>query len=268
MAVIYGTNAADTLVGTAGDDQIRGYAGDDVLNGGAGNDVLMGGEGADQINGGAGVDTASYEDVTNVISVTLNLKTGVHTGAAKGDTFTDIEVFRGTNWADTFVSGSGADTFDGLQGNDTLSYSTSDQAINIFSSVGATGTGTGGDAQGDSFTNVETIVGSAFNDTFTLTGGGLTLNGGAGNDVYIINGNTNASIIEAAGGGDDEVRTTQNTAYLAVNVERLTFTGTGNFKGVGNAGDNFITGGAGDDVLTGGAGADQLSGGRFRYRKL
>ncbi|MCR8973588.1 hypothetical protein M0746_004500 [Pseudomonas sp. P7] len=56
----------------------------------------------------------------------------MHTGAAKGDTFTDIEVFRGTNWADTFVSGSGADTFDGLQGNDTLSYSTSDQAINIF----------------------------------------------------------------------------------------------------------------------------------------
>lgn len=261
MAVIYGTNAADTLLGTAGDDQIRGYAGDDVLNGGAGNDVLMGGEGADQINGGSGVDIASYEDVTNVISVTLNLKTGVHTGAAKGDTFTDIEVFRGTNWADTFVSGSGADTFDGLQGNDTLSYATSDQAINIFSSVGAAGTGTGGDAQGDSFTNVETIVGSAFNDTFTLTGGGLTLNGGAGNDVYIINGNTNASIIEAAGGGDDEVRTTQNTAYLAVNVERLTFTGTGNFKGVGNAGDNVITGGAGDDVLTGGAGADQLSGG-------
>ncbi|MHC8370889.1 beta strand repeat-containing protein [Pseudomonas sp. MDT1-85] len=261
MAVINGTNAADTLVGTAGDDQIRAYAGDDVLNGGAGNDVLMGGEGADQINGGAGIDIASYEDVTNVISVTLNLKTGVHTGSAKGDTFTDIEVFRGTNWADTFISGAAADTFDGLQGNDVLDYSTSAQAISITSAVGGAGTGSGGDAQGDSFTNVETIVGSAFNDTFTLTGGGLSLNGGAGNDVYVINGNTNASIIEAVGGGDDEVRTTQNTSYLATNVERLTFTGTGNFKGVGNAGDNIITGGAGDDVLSGGAGADQLIGG-------
>ncbi|MFI8225737.1 calcium-binding protein, partial [Pseudomonas sp. NPDC085632] len=131
MAVINGTNAADTLVGTAGDDQIRGYAGDDVLNGGAGNDVLMGGEGADQINGGAGVDIASYEDVTNVIPVTLNLKTGIHTGSAKGDTFTDIEVFRGTNWGDTFVSGAAADSFDGLQGSDVLDYSTSAQAVGI-----------------------------------------------------------------------------------------------------------------------------------------
>ena len=261
MAVINGTNAADTLVGTAGDDQIRGFAGDDILNGGAGNDVLMGGEGADQINGGAGIDIASYEDVTNVIPVTLNLKTGVHTGAAKGDTFTDIEVFRGTNWGDTFVSGAAADSFDGLQGADVLDYSTSAQAISITSAVAGAGTGTGGDAQGDTFTNVETVIGSAFNDTFTLTGGGLTLNGGEGNDVYIINGNTNAGIIEAFGGGDDEVRTTQNTSYLAANVERLTFTGTGNFKGVGNAGDNIITGGAGDDVLTGGAGADQLIGG-------
>ena len=261
MAVINGTNAADTLVGTAGDDQIRGFAGDDVLNGGAGNDLLMGGDGADQINGGAGVDTASYEDVTNGIAVTLNLKTGVHTGAAKGDTFTDIEIFRGTNWADTFVSGAAADTFDGLQGNDTLSYATSEQAINILSSVGGAGSGTGGDAQGDTFTNVETIVGSAFNDTFTLTGGGLTLNGGAGNDVYVINGSATANIIEAVGGGDDEVRTTQNNMTLVANVERLTFTGTGNFKGVGNTGDNIITGGAGDDLLIGGAGADQLIGG-------
>jgi Ca2+-binding RTX toxin-like protein len=260
MAVINGTNAADTLVGTAGDDQIRGYAGDDVLNGGAGNDVLMGGEGADQINGGAGIDIASYEDVTNVIPVTLNLKTGIHTGAAKGDTFTDIEVFRGTNWGDTFISGAAADSFDGLQGSDVLDYSTSAQAIGITVSAGGAGTGTGGDAQGDTFINVETVIGSAFNDTFTLNGG-LVINGGAGNDVYVINGNANASIVEAAGGGDDEVRTTQTTAYLAANVERLTFTGTGNFKGVGNAGDNIITGGAGDDVLTGGAGADQLIGG-------
>ncbi|MHC8301255.1 hypothetical protein [Pseudomonas sp. ZS1P83] len=261
MAVINGTNAADTLVGTAGDDQIRGLAGDDVLNGGAGNDLLMGGDGADQINGGAGIDTASYEDVVNAISVTLNLKTGVHTGAAKGDTFTDIEIFKGTNYADTFISGAAADTFDGNQGNDILDYSTSAQAINILSSIGGVGTGTGGDAQGDSFTNVETIVGSAFNDTFTLNGGGLALNGGAGNDVYVINGTAYAGIVEAAGGGDDEVRTTQNNMTLAANVERLTFTGTGNFKGVGNAGDNIITGGAGDDLLIGGAGADQFIGG-------
>lgn len=261
MAAINGTNGADTLVGTAGDDQIRGFAGDDVLSGGDGNDLLMGGDGADQINGGAGIDTVSYEDVVNAIGVTLNLKTGVHTGAAKGDTFSDVEVYRGTNYGDAFVSSTAADSFDGFGSIDTLDYSTSGQAINIVSSTAASGTGTGGDAEGDSFINIENIVGSAYNDTFTLNASALTLSGGAGNDVYTIDGASYATIYEVAGGGEDEIRTNQNSMTLSANVERLTYTGTENFKGVGNAGDNIITGGAGNDLLIGGAGADQLIGG-------
>ncbi|WP_369408058.1 calcium-binding protein, partial [Pseudomonas sp. SWRI111] len=98
MAVIYGSNGADVLAGTAGDDQIRGLAGDDVLNGGDGNDLLIGGEGADQLIGGAGIDTASYEDANQGTGVTINLKTGVNTGLAAGDTFNGIEAFRGTSY--------------------------------------------------------------------------------------------------------------------------------------------------------------------------
>ncbi|MBW9056740.1 protease, partial [Rhizobium mesosinicum] len=45
------------------------------------------------------------------------------------------------------------------------------------------------------------------------------------------------------------------------NVENLTFTGSGNFAGTGNALANIITGGAGNDTLDGGAGADTLIGG-------
>ncbi|MEI7054168.1 hypothetical protein WCL09_27625, partial [Pseudomonas koreensis] len=66
------------------------------------------------------------------------------------------------------------------------------------------------------------------------------------------------NVVEMAGGGDDEVRTTLNTITLANEVERLTFTGSGTFIGRGNASDNVITGGAGNDILMGGAGADQL----------
>ncbi|PDS27312.1 calcium-binding protein, partial [Rhizobium phaseoli] len=46
-----------------------------------------------------------------------------------------------------------------------------------------------------------------------------------------------------------------------VNVENLTYTGSGNFTGTGNALANTITGGGGNDVLNGGVGADTLIGG-------
>ncbi len=42
------------------------------------------------------------------------------------------------------------------------------------------------------------------------------------------------------------------------NVEDLTFTGSGDFTGTGNAPANTITGGAGNDTLNGGTGADML----------
>jgi Ca2+-binding RTX toxin-like protein len=104
-------------------------------------------------------------------------------------------------------------------------------------------------------------VGSNYNDVFTASLGTTTFYGGAGNDVYIINGSASQNVVEMAGGGDDEVRTNQNTYRLSVEIERLNFTGTGNFTAYGNASDNIITGGAGDDTLFGGAGADQLIGG-------
>ncbi|MDI2591442.1 calcium-binding protein [Pseudomonas sp. 681] len=260
MAVINGTNAADTLIGTAGDDQIRGFEGDDILNGGDGNDLLIGGAGADQLIGGAGIDIASYEDIVSGTGVTINLKTGVHTGFAAGDTFSGIEVFRGSSYTDTFVSDAGATTFEGGNGYDTLSFVGSGQGVNVTVANGA-GTGLGGDAQGDTFSGIEVITGSAYDDVFTLNAGTMTFNGGAGNDIYIINGSGSAGVGELAGGGDDEIRTNQASMGMSAEVERLTYTGTGNFTGRGNAGDNIITGGAGNDLLIGGAGADQLIGG-------
>ncbi|WP_123376395.1 S-layer family protein [Pseudomonas fluorescens] len=261
MAIINGTSGADNLLGTAGDDQIRGLAGNDVLNGGAGNDQLIGGDGADQLIGGAGFDIVSYEDVPNSVAVSLNLKTGVHTGYAAGDTFVGIESFRGSNYDDTFYASAAADNLDGYNGNDRLSYAQSEQGVNITMTAARVGTGLGGDAQGDTFSDFETIIGSNYNDVFTASLGTTTFYGGAGNDVYIINGSASQNVVEMAGGGDDEVRTTLNTITLASEVERLTFTGTGNFNARGNASDNVITGGAGNDILMGGAGADQLIGG-------
>jgi Ca2+-binding RTX toxin-like protein len=45
-------------------------------------------------------------------------------------------------------------------------------------------------------------------------------------------------------------------------IETLTYTGTSDFKGTGNRGDNAITGGLGNDTLDGLTGADTLTGGK------
>ncbi|EJM02197.1 putative calcium-binding protein [Pseudomonas sp. GM102] len=234
-----------------------GNTGDNVITGGAGTDTLMGGAGADQFIGGAGIDTVSYSD-SNYIAVTINTKTGINTGIAAGDTYNGIEIIQGGLGDDTFISGSAADTFDGLAGNDTVDYSTSSAAVSVSLVAGAVGAG--GDAQGDKLSSIDKVIGTAFNDTLASNTSSSVLEGGAGNDVYVISGN-GVSIIEQIGGGDDEVRTTMSSLSLAGNIERLTYTGTGNFTGYGNAGDNVITGGIGNDVLLGGAGADQFIGG-------
>ena len=86
------------------------------------------------------------------------------------------------------------------------------------------------------------------------------MNGGAGNDTFVVD-NVGDTVTEAVGGGTDLVQTTLASYVLGANVENLTYTGAGNFTGTGNALANTITGGSGNDVLNGGAGADQLVGG-------
>ncbi|WP_419242242.1 beta strand repeat-containing protein [Pseudomonas thivervalensis] len=254
-----------TYVGTGA---FTGYGNDsdNIITGGSGNDTLFGGAGADQFIGGVGYDVAGYTDSKE--AVTINLKTGVYSGIAAGDTYTDIEVIRGSNFNDTFVGdGSGID-FDGGAGVDTVDYSGSTAGVNVNVRLGTGTAGTGGDAEGTILTAIETVIGSAFNDV--LSAGPYTiatavrLEGGAGDDIYNINMGQTPTIIEQAGGGDDEVRvSTLNPSgtVLAANVERMTYVGTGAFTGYGNDSDNIITGGSGNDTLFGGAGADQFIGG-------
>lgn len=94
-----------------------------------------------------------------------------------------------------------------------------------------------------------------------------TLNGGAGDDTYVLN--RSDIIEEAANGGSDTIRASFSYT-LGANLENLVLTGTGNFRGTGNGIANTITGNTGanqlngvggNDVLIGGAGADTLDGG-------
>jgi Ca2+-binding RTX toxin-like protein len=76
----------------------------------------------------------------------------------------------------------GADTLDGGLGRDTADYSASPAAVSVNL---ATGTGTGGDAQGDILLNMENVLGSGFADVLIGDGAGNTIIGGAGIDILV-----------------------------------------------------------------------------------
>ncbi|MBI3699143.1 MAG: hypothetical protein HY242_01680 [Afipia sp.] len=244
---VIGSSQADVLVGDGNANLLRGLAGDDSLSGGDGDDRLAGGAGADLLDGGAGRDAAVYDDSSAGVVASLE-NSLINAGDAAGDVYVSIEDLTGTAFADTLIGnaaanlicglagadildgrdgndtlrggdgndtligGAGADVLDGGAGNDTATYATSSAAITVNL---ATGIGSGGDAQGDTLTAVENIVGSAFNDTITgdsganiLDGGAGNdaLRGGAGNDTYLFGLGSGSDTIDNSDGGSDRVQ--------------------------------------------------------------
>lgn len=154
-------------------------------SGDSGNDTLTGDDSANSIRGNGGNDT-------------LN--------GAGGD--------------DRLYGGTGADTLNGGAGFDYAQYDDASTSVvaNLASPAGNTG-----DATGDTYTDIEGLVGSAFSDILTGNGVANILIGGGGNDA--LNGMA----------GDDQL--------------------------FGDAGNDALSGGDGIDQLYGGAGADALDGG-------
>jgi Ca2+-binding RTX toxin-like protein len=161
MATITGAAADEVLLGTAAADVIYGLAGNDTLLGCAGDDTLIGGAGADALVGGDGVDVASYASAST--GVTINLATGAHAGDAAGDTFDGIEIIQGSNLADLFVANAAVNRLDGSGGwSDTISYEASSSAVSVNLTTNLV---SGGDAEGDTISGFEKVIGSAYDDT-------------------------------------------------------------------------------------------------------
>src|SRR3954462_13046692 len=91
------TNSSDVIIGNAGNDKIYGLGGDDMLKGGGGADVL---------DGGAGIDTATYEQSSAGVQVSLQSGTGSG-GDAAGDTLVSIENLYGSSYNDTLIGDTG-----------------------------------------------------------------------------------------------------------------------------------------------------------------
>ncbi len=295
--VLIGSFQDNRLFGGGGDDTLQGGDGDDTLVGGGGDDVLKGGAGADDLDGGDGVDIASF--VGSSAGVTVDLATGEGSGGdAEGDTLAGMEDIEGSDHSDVLVGssldnrlyggsgsdvlqggggndtlegGAGADTVDGGSGQDTASYEGSSVGVRVDL---ASGTGSGGDAEGDTLVNVDNLVGSNFADRLTGNARANAIFGGEGNDW--LEGGAGADVIDG-GGGYDFASYESSDAGVLVDLASGTGLG-GDAEGdtlvdiidvvgsdhadriVGNSQGNYLYGRAGDDVLEGGAGADLLFG--------
>lgn len=179
--LIDGRTIIEKVIAGSGNDVVKGNGADNRLEGRAGRDDLWGRGGSDYLWGGSGNDRLS--------------------GGADDD---------------RMVGGSGADTLLGGSGLDQVSYGDSSGRVR----VDLMGRGSGGSAQGDSFSSVEGIWASRYND--------ILLGGNDANKIYGWNGD---DLIYGRGGND----TLQ-----------------------GMAGDDTILPGNGADVCFGGAGIDTV----------
>ena len=86
------------------------------------------------------------------------------------------------------------------------------------------------------------------------------LQGGAGNDTYIVDSLTD-TITELANEGIDTVQSNVTYTLSAANVENVTLLGSTAINATGSTGNNLLSGNSGGNTLTGAAGIDILQGG-------
>ncbi|MEX0311216.1 MAG: hypothetical protein AB3N17_13340, partial [Tateyamaria sp.] len=194
--VLTGDGTGNTLVGEGGNDVISGLAGDDSILGGAGSDTLVGGDGRDTLVGGIGDDT-------------LN-------GGAGNDSLL------GEIGDDLFIASAGNDTLDGAAtstdsttGTDVVDYSGWGQGITLSGTVV-----TKSASENDSLRDIDKVIGTAFDDVFTMNTI-LTVDAGAGNDT--INAGSGQNTMTGGAGMDTFVFTsTSQIGTTFATYDRIT----------------------------------------------
>ncbi|MGO1075482.1 calcium-binding protein [Inquilinus sp. CA228] len=293
----------DIVDGGSGSDQLNGLDGDDIMIGGTGDDIMMvdaagdivierAGEGYDRV-----IALTSFTLADNVEELTLygslslsgtgNAANNLIFGNDGASTLTGLDgndVLNGNGGDDVLRGGQGADELAGRANGtalgDTATYTES--SVGIVANL-ATGLGSGGAAQGDTYIEVENVDGSQGNDTLVGDAGGNNLRGVGGDDV--LRGGAGADTLDGGAGIDTA---SYYTGSAGVSVSLATGNGSGgeaqddslagieNLSGsqgndslAGNSGANTLQGWNGNDALTGADGKDTLTGGagadRFVY---
>ena len=191
----------------------------------------------------AGLRNEPYEIAAGEASFDTATKLGTGFGFGGADTL------QGSTLANDFLyGGSGDDVVRATGGDDFLFGQGDDDVL-----IGGSG--------------LDHLFGGDGNDTLNAGGGSDMMVGGKGNDLFIVR-SARDMVKEFTAGGQDTVHTTQRNLSLSTgnatqytHIENLTYIGSGNFRGTGNALANQITGGNGADTLTGEGGRDTLIGG-------
>ena len=270
-----GNSDTNWLFGRGGDDTLSGGPGDDWLYAGPGHSILNGGPGADVLIGhdetAPRYAWAAYTASSGGVTVDLNEGAG-HGGEAEGDILHGINGLIGSAHDDTLTGnalgnelwgGAGDDVLDGgglspgywdyleggpgadrLIGSEPVDAGNTTFAGYRQSPDGVTvrlhdGTATGGDADGDTFEAIQSLMGSNHADTLAGDAGANVLAGAGGDDT----------LYGGPGGGDD-----------VLYGDHLINQGTGGADALfGGLGDDWLSGGPGADALSGGAGEDTAS---------
>jgi Ca2+-binding RTX toxin-like protein len=212
------------------------------LTGNAFAQAIYGNAGANLLNGGGGIDTLAYDTLAGLLGddtyIVNNLDDHVAEAAGEGVD----RVFANTTW-----------------------YIRPGQEVEYIAAASP-----GSTAQLSLAGNEFTLRITGNNGANALTGGGGTavLEGLGGNDTYWVStpwvSNLTNSVLEAAGGGNDEVITFLSYALTAgQEIERLTaiqYYYTTPISLTGNAFTQTITGNWGDNQINGGGGGDILIG--------
>ena len=183
-AVLLATFNTD-IVATDFDLLSRNVKGDDLTD-----DSWVATADAEAFFGFDGIDTVSYEDATS--GVVANLASPAkNTGFAAGDLYFSIENLTGSAFNDTltgdkgnnvFEGGAGADKLDGGAGIDTASYANAASGVTADLSKAANNSG---EAAGDTYKNIENLLGSDFDDTLVGDKKANAIDGGNGADVIV-----------------------------------------------------------------------------------
>ena len=297
---ITASNHDDVITGNASGNYIQGKNGNDYLDGNGGADILFGDGGDDTfffssgnviMSETTGTDRIVFDSIWRPDQVIVNGSFMSFEGSTDSIAFnTDISLFEefeffgfgvmdlatliaynpdapdtvGDVLDNVFIATGAAEQFDGLGGVDTVSYENSLLGVTVDL---LSNTGSGGDAQGDSYNDIENVTGS---DIYHITGSDTSqerdfiygdesvniLKGLAGNDI--LEGDGGADTIDG-GDGWDYARYTRSGSAVTINLETGINTG-GDAEGDVLIGIEAITGSNYDDTLTGGASNDYLNG--------
>lgn len=285
--VIVGNFGANTLDGMGGGDAMAGLRGDDTYRVYGRNDAVVEnqGEGVDRVlaygdfvlGSGASVEAILAGDAAGTTplflggnaltqAITGNAGANLLNGGGGADTLAGLggdDVYRLFGNGETIVEAAGGGNDQAyVDGSYTLDAGASIEYLSFAVSAETSALYLNGNEM------AQAVVGNLGRNTLDGGGGGDTLIGLAGDDVYRVYG-PGDSVLESANGGTDAVFASGNfrlaagssveTLSTAENAATTNITLVGNELAqviIGNYGNNLLDGGGGNDTLIGLEGAD------------